>query len=416
MYKQSAKKKVWRVLMPGAFLLTSASYLTTAQAGATFKMDDTKWVSIGAGLKTSFGAVEDAAGGSNNKWGTDFFLNNIRLYFNGQIHEYLKLTFNTECHNCSGGGSVRVLDAIARIELGNYFNVWFGRTIVPAERIELDGPFYNPFFDTYGKEPFNPSDFGLQSNLTFPSQDVTVGGGSAGQFARDDGVALWGRLTPDKRLQYAIGAFDGLDGPANKDSNFLYTVRLSYNFWNIEDNPGYYTSSTYYGKMGDVFTLAVANLYHEDGVGTRADPGNFRGTSADVLLEKVLPNDGVVTFVGDYKNYGISKMSFAARSDPNCFCLFEGNSFSTGLLYLLPQKVWIGQFQPYVRFNQVYPERSSDRNEFEAGVNYVIDGHNARVSLIYQYGDIATKGIFDFGPGVRGEHVNAVKLGIQLQI
>lgn len=194
-------------------------------------------------------------------------------------------------------------------------------------------------------------------------------------------------------------------------------MRLAYNFWNIEDNPGYYTSSTYYGKAGDILTLGVSNIYGRDLAGTATDSGNFRGTEVDLLMEKVLPNQGVVTLLGEYKNYEISSLDEdAARADPDCFCLFDGDSFSTGLLYLLPRQIGIGQFQPYVRYSGVYPDGSSDRDEFETGVNYVIDGHNARVSLIYQYGDLSSKGIFNFGPDVRGASESAVKLGIQLQL
>jgi len=417
-------------LSAGALLLVGLYATPAVHAGATFKIDDTKWLSIGAGLKTSFAAVDDQAGVDGDKWDTDFFLNNIRLYLNGQLHEYIKLTFNTECHNCSDGGSVRVLDAIARFEFNDYVNIWFGRTLVPAERTELDGPFYNPFFDTFGKSPFEPADFGLQGNTTFPRNDDTPGG-SAGQFGRDDGVVLWGSLIPNKRLKYAIGAFSGLDGPANPDRELQYAARLAYHFWDIEDNPGYFTSSTYYGKAGDILTLAVSNIYHRDGAGgiipvtdtpdpfdTVTDSGNFRGTAVDLLMEKVLPNEGVVTLLGEYKNYEISSLNEDDARAPGaeCFCLFDGDSFSTGLLYLIPQQIGIGQFQPYVRYSAVFPDGSSDRDEIETGVNYVIDGHNARVSLLYQYGDLSSKGIFNFGPDVRGDSESAVKLGIQLQL
>ena len=169
------------------------------------------------------------AGGDGDKWNTDFFLNNIRLYLNGQLHEYIKLTFNTECHNCSDGGSVRVLDAIPRFEFNDYFNAWFGRTLVPAERTELDGPFYNSFFDTLGKRPFKPADFGLQGNTTFPADDPSnmITGGAAGQFGRDDGVVLWGSLIPNQRIKYAIGGFSGLDGDdINPDREFQYATQL----------------------------------------------------------------------------------------------------------------------------------------------------------------------------------------------
>jgi hypothetical protein len=221
-------------LSAGVLFLAGLYAAPAVHAGATFKIDDTKWLSIGAGLKTSFAAVDDQAGVDRDKWSTDFFLNNIRLYLNGQLHEYIKLTFNTECHNCSDGGSVRVLDAIARFEFNDYVNIWFGRTLVPAERTELDGPFYNPFFDTFGKSPFEPADFGLQGNTTFPADDPsnTITGGAAGQFGRDDGVVLWGSLIPNKRLKYAIGAFSGLDNrDINPDREHQYVVRLAYNFW-----------------------------------------------------------------------------------------------------------------------------------------------------------------------------------------
>ena len=79
----------------------------------------------------------------------------------------------------------------------------------------------------------------------------------------------------------------------------------------------------------------------------------------------------------------------------------------------------IGQLQPYVRFTGIYPNDSSNRDEFEAGVNYIIDGHNARISLFYQYGDLATKGLAGpnaYAPTAAGKHVSAIKLAMQIQI
>jgi hypothetical protein len=76
---------------------------------------------------------------------------------------------------------------------------------VPAERTELDGPFYNPFFDTFGKSPFEPADFGLQGNTTFPRDDDTPGG-SAGQFA-----TVWqtpGTVEGDAWSDYLEGSKD----------------------------------------------------------------------------------------------------------------------------------------------------------------------------------------------------------------
>lgn len=395
------------VLGTAALAALSIAYAPQSEAGATFKIDDTKWVSIGAGLRTSFTAQESAAGRNANKWSNDFNLDNIRLYLNAQIHKYIKLEFNTDCQTCGNGGEMRILDAIGKFEYEPWFNVWIGRMLVPAERREMNGPFYSAVYNIFGAgTPFEPSDF----NLTIKND-----GTSAGSFGRDDGATFWGSAF-EGRFQYAFGFFRGLRGGANADDNILYAQRFAYNFLEVEKNPGYYTSGTYYGKGGDILTLAVSNQYQEDGAGTRTDPGKFRGTAADILFEKVLPNNlGVFTFNGEYKNYGISGYSMASRRAGGGFAMFEGNALDASMMYLIPGKFFIGQFQPYVRYVEVMPNRSSDRNLYEAGINYIIDGHNARVSLLYEHGDLLTKGL-NYTDTAKGTHDNAIKLGFQLQI
>jgi hypothetical protein len=396
-------------LLPAmTLLMLAAMHSPATQAGATFKIDDTKWVSVGAGLRTSFTAAEDSAGTpGNSQWSNDFALDNIRLYLNAQIHEYIKLEFNTDCQTCGNGGEMRILDAIGKFEYNPYINLWIGRMLVPAERREMNGPFYSPIYNVFASgTPFESADF----NLTIKSD-----GTSAGSFGRDDGATFWGAAFGG-RLQYAAGFFRGLRGGANVDDNILYAQRVAYNFWDVEKNPGYYTSGTYYGKGGDILTVAVSNQYQEDGAGTASDPGTFRGTTFDVLMEKVLPNNGVITLNGEYKNYGIGNgYSQASRDAGGGFAMFEGNAYDASAMYLIPDKIWIGQFQPYFRYTNVLPSTSTNRNAYEGGVNYVIDGHNARVSLSWTYGDLLTKGL-DYSSTASGDSINAIKLGFQLQI
>jgi hypothetical protein len=218
------------------------------------------------------------------------------------------------------------------------------------------------------------------------------------------------------RFQYALGFFRGLRGVANADSNILYAQRFAYNFWEVEKNPGYYTSGTYHGKGGDILTLAVTNQYQEDGAGTATDAGNFRGTTADILLEKVLPGGGVVTFNGEYKNYGISQgYSQASRDAGGGFDMFDGNAFDVSGMYLFPQKIGIGQFQPFLRYVNVEPSTSSTREVYEGGVNYVIDGHNAKIFASYQDGDLLSKGL-NYKSTAAGESVSQMMVGFQWQI
>jgi hypothetical protein len=61
-------------------------------------------------------------------------------------------------------------------------------------------------------------------------------------------------------------------------------------------------------------------------------------------------------------------------------------------LWLIPQEIGIGRFQPYVRFTSVNPLYGNQRQEWEPGINYVISGHNARVSAFYRYGDLQSYG------------------------
>ena len=380
----------------------------TAQAGGKIEIDDTKWISIGAAARTSFRTIEDSAPNGSD-WSSDFNLDSARIYINGQIHKNIKFELNTECVFCGTSALEEyvVLDAIAKFEFSPQFNIWAGRMLVPAERQELNGPYYSTTYDAF-KTPFYSSDF---------STDFGTAG--AGVYARDHGVNLWGALGSEGALQYVAGIFNGLESAAgtgpNQDDNLLYAGRLAYNFLDVEKNPGYYTSGTYYGGGGDIFTVGIAMQYQEDGSGTILNPGDFFGVSVDVLFEKVLGNQGVFTFNGEYKNFSADYASAAFTDGSGCFCMFDGDSYSLVGLYLFPQKIGIGKFQPYLRYTEIDPDGSADRDEFEAGLNYIIDGHNARVSMFYQHGDIVTKGL-NYAPTAGGATVNAISIAVQLQL
>ncbi|MBK9308152.1 MAG: hypothetical protein IPM58_13995 [Nitrospira sp.] len=49
-------------------------------------------------------------------------------------------------------------------------------------------------------------------------------------------------------------------------------------------------------------------------------------------------------------------------------------------------------------------------------MNYIIAGHNARISAFYRYGDLNTKGFFNgFGPNATGNKVDSFHVALQLQ-
>ena len=141
-----------------ALVAGMASTVPSAYAGGTIKVDDDKFISVGMGTRLSFNAVEDGSA-SGGQYSNSFGVNNARIYINGGIHKYVKFAFNTECFNCSvGGGNVAgtntfgsnanigLLDAIGQFEFNELVNFWVGRTLVPTERGELNGPFYPKLF------------------------------------------------------------------------------------------------------------------------------------------------------------------------------------------------------------------------------------------------------------------------------
>jgi hypothetical protein len=163
-----AQKRRWKILLVAgatmALVAGMASTVPSAYAGGTIKADDDHWISIGMGTRMSFNAIKNASPDGQD-YTNSFQIDNARIYINGQVHKYLKFTFNTECFNCSVGGgagfagnaNIGLIDAIGKIEYNQYVNFWFGRTLVPTERGELNGPFYHPTYDGF-RTPFFPND------------------------------------------------------------------------------------------------------------------------------------------------------------------------------------------------------------------------------------------------------------------
>ena len=416
-----------------ALVAGMASTVPSAYAGGTIKVDDDKFISVGMGTRLSFNAVEDGSA-SGGQYSNSFGVNNARIYINGGIHKYVKFAFNTECFNCAVGGggtpgtpgtggtpgsgqfgsnaNIGLLDAIGQFEFNELVNFWVGRTLVPTERGELNGPFYHAVFDGF-RTPFNQADF-----------SGNFGAGGAGLYGRDNGAVFFGKIHPGgTHLQYVASVFTGLQSSAtagpNQRNSLKYAGRLTWNLLNDESNPGYYTSGTYYGTAGDILALAVGGEYQNAGSGSLANKSIFGSVVTDLLFEKVLPNNnGVFTVNAEFKRYWAQDVAAFGAAD--CFCMFSGTSWTGYALYLFPQEVGIGRFQPYGRYTGLNSQFAGARNEFELGMNYVIAGHNARISTYWRTGNIGGTSTFNgqnlnYAPGSTGQHVDSFHVALQLQ-
>lgn len=353
-----------------ACALTGGALLSAtpiANAGVTLNIDDDRWIKIGAGLRASITST-DADGATTP---TDMAVNNMRFYLTAQALKGVQFTFNTEK---DANDNIKMLDAAAKFHINDALNIWAGRVLIPTDRANLDGPFYQAAFD-------------FPSVRKYPS--INAG--------RDDGVIFWG-LANDKKVKYYLGATQGRSdaGGPNDSGSLLYSGRIALNLWDAE--PGYFNRSTYHGTK-DILSFGIGGAYQADGAGTDiANQGDFTAWNADFLLEKKLSTGGVGTLEGAYYSYDLDGVI-----DPT---LKAGNSYLALASYLFPTKVGIGQFQPYVRVQQFDYDAagSGTMDKTELGMNYVISSHNALISAVATNTDIAGS-----------PSVSTFKLGTQIQ-
>jgi hypothetical protein len=276
-------------------------------------------------------------------------LDSVRLYVNTLLHKDFQVEFNTEY--VAPVSDLRVLDAVVKYAPSEYFNVWMGRHLPPSDRANLDGPYFLSTFDYPGLVSRYPAIFA----------------------GRDNGVAFSGQVRGGK-FKYAFGIYDGMTTIGGAKDNMLYATRFVVNL--LEPEPGYYNSSTYYGEK-DVLAIGFVAQHQADVAGTLANPKGFTGSNIDLLFEKKVAAGGAVTLEGAVYNFDYD----------NALPGEDGSAFMAQGGFLFPKVIGIGKIQPMYRYQDFRDDSVST-----IGVNYVIRGHGARVSVNYSRLDLQATG------------------------
>jgi hypothetical protein len=308
----------------------------------------------------------------------------VNVLLGGQIHKNFGYTANV-VGTYPGGpgremqGTLGILDLIGRIELDPSFNLWVGRMLVPSDRSNFSGPWF--------QGPWNyPGVFG-----------ATYIGPRQGPSGRNDGATIWGDIGGMGKFKYYLGAFD----LHNVGASPLFTGR--FNLVLIGQEKGFYHSSVYYGSQ-DILAIGAAFQYQKNGSAQMpmppAMPGgmpvagmasNYMGIIGDVLFEKNLGGSGVI---------GVEALFNLHNGD------YEPvkNHFYGTVSYLLPQEIGIGKLQPLIRFQGASPKGGGDMmTVLDAQVGYVVSAYAARLAVGYQMGKFGmTK-------------TNQIFLGLQVQ-
>jgi len=345
-------------------------------------------VSLGVGLRTSFTSTEDAAGtrtdgvSGGRSYDKNFDVENMRFYLGAKVTDNIRLEINTEIFNdATSADDIRLLDAFVEYTWNDYFHVRFGRHLPASDRYNLDGPFYQNSFDFPGVVQ------------RYPNKAV----------GRVEGVSYWGQYKGGK-FKWQLTASEGreIEGGANDDPDHLqYSARFTYNFW--EPEPGFYNSSTYYGKK-DVLALGLVLWHQSDGVGTKEDPEDFNAWNIDFLCEKRY-DWGTIDIEAAYFDYSNN------GAGANEISQADGQSWTAGFSYLYPEKIGWGYPQFVSRWQQFDPTNNHPDTRFvesklDLGLHYIIQDHNAKIAVVYSNTHLG---------GADNGDVGAVKIGMQFQ-
>jgi hypothetical protein len=323
-------------------------------------------VSIGAGARTSFVHTEfdDETSDSTDR----FLLDSARIYINGSVTKSIKFMFNTEYTGASN--EVGIMDAAARFEVSNAFNVWAGRFLPPSDRANLYGPYYAHHWGVFSD--------GVQDGYPFIFQ------------GRADGVMYWGQFD---KLKVSAGVFDGPSlAVGGAGDNVLGAARIQFDFWDPEG--GYYLNGTYYGEKNLLAVGLAGQIQGEDNT----------AWSADFLLERKVGMGGAYTVEAEWARY--SRLGGYPNPAGTPYDTNDGG-YVLGS-YLFPAMSGSGRFEvlgkyAHARFRGPFPEETQKTSE--VNFNYVMKQFNARLMIFFQ----------DFRYDL-SESANFWKLGAGLQL
>lgn len=298
-------------------------------------------VTVGGGVRTSFVHTEpDGAADSTDA----FLLDSARLYVNGSATSKIKFMFNTEYNGAQN--DIEVMDAVARLEFSDKFNIWFGRFLPPSDRANLYGPYYAHHWAVFTD--------GVQDGYPFIFQ------------GRDNGAAYWGQFG---KVKLSAGAFDGAS--ATGDDTLLGAARIQVDFWDAE--PGYYLNGTYYG---DKNLLAIAAAGQMQG-------GDKSAYSVDFLMERKVGAGGAVSVEAEWARYDrLGGYDGRYGTDDGGYVLGA---------YLFPALVGDGRFEVLGKFARArFREGLTaldfdyDQKTTELNLNYIIRQFNARAMVFFK--------------------------------
>ncbi len=234
---------------------------------------------------------------------------------------------------------------------------------------------------------------------------------------------------------------------ASKGRHKQYQTYIMWQFFEHENHTTPYMTGTYLGKK-KIFNLAAGAIYQKNAMWSRANSNDSITyepmqlycveSFLDMPLNKEKGN-AISAYAGYFiTNYGKNYLRYNGLMNPmngstlnannsisgqgptygNAHPMFgTGNVIYTQIGYLLPISVLkSGQLMPYASYTHASYERLEGKKMdiYNAGINYLIKGHNAKVSLDWQNRPVY--GLDNNGAVTSGSRKNSIILQYQIFI
>lgn len=391
-------------VVAAAFLALLA---TDASAEFKIKSDDGSWMAFSPRLQVWGESFSNS--GLDKETQNDFFIRRFRLLLAGGMLDDT-VTFRAQLHDGGVGedkhqnpegykfkDSSYLIEGFLGYKMEQELQMRVGLYVPPSNRTLLDGTFDQLMIDRSGLQSTSMNS-GLATRYGFNRmkfKDAAVLNSSG--FTRADevdmGITLWGSHDFDDNLhgKYYFGVHTGVESgeraanplatapleqlayAINPNNNMRYSGRVQLNFMDAEN--GYEQGATYMGKKKTVGVGASYDTQAEVAVADISKASyDYNEYELDAFAE--LPdNFGSTTLRAEYMAVDLGGLA------PE----FEGSGYNLEAGYFINKKVRNGNLQPSIRYvNWKADDAKGDYNTLQAGLNYYLKGHDAKIQLAYE--------------------------------
>jgi hypothetical protein len=318
---------------------------------------------------------------------------NFEARFSGKVTDIVgwtgNLTVDGRTTTTGGAGPIafeaKAMDLVGQLDFADPFHVWIGRMLTPSDRSNFSGAWF--------MSPWN------YPGVYFAGPVGYVGPRGTEEIGRETGVVVWGNDAEGKFKYYAgvmdldtaagasLGPNDDMGAPTVPEAGPLYALRAQYAF--IGSEPGFYSSSTYYGSQ-DILSLGAAFRYQKDFYGEDEALTEF---NADLLAEFNVGG----TLTGELAYYNFANELAPVQND-----LMVVASYTTA------DAIGVGKLQPVVSYQMATGEGGLAMNQFSVYVNYVMKDYFAKLMLGFTHSNGESDALGE-------SKANLMQLGFQIQ-